>query len=185
MADLSRQMRISDGDRQVAADRLRAAANEGRLSVGEYDNRLGRVYEAVTYEDLDRLFYDLPNPAMQQQMMAPPVMPQPMTGPIAGPAAVVYNQVVVGGPTILPSSGSATAGMVLGILALIGFWIPFLDFVLGALAIVLSIVGLTQTSGNQLSGRGKAIAGLIMGIISLLPAILFFTLVFAAVSSIP
>jgi hypothetical protein len=53
-------MRVSDGERQAAADRLRAALGEGRLDLLEYDNRLALAYQAVTYRDLDRLFTDLP-----------------------------------------------------------------------------------------------------------------------------
>ena len=53
-------MRVSDAERQVAADRLRAAMGEGRLDLLEYDNRLGLAYQAVTYADLDKFFTDLP-----------------------------------------------------------------------------------------------------------------------------
>jgi len=53
-------LRVSDGDRQAAAERLRAAHDEGRLDFHEYDDRLVRAYSAVTYADLDRLFADLP-----------------------------------------------------------------------------------------------------------------------------
>ncbi len=55
-----RELRVSDGDRQAAAERLRAAHDEGRLDLYEYDNRLVRAYSAVTYADLDQLFADLP-----------------------------------------------------------------------------------------------------------------------------
>jgi Domain of unknown function (DUF1707) len=55
-----RELRVSDGERQVAADRLRAAHDEGRLDFSEYDNRLAQAYASVTYADLDRLFTDLP-----------------------------------------------------------------------------------------------------------------------------
>ena len=55
-----RELRASDGDRQAAAERLRAAHDEGRLDFHEYDNRLVQAYSAVTYGDLDRLFADLP-----------------------------------------------------------------------------------------------------------------------------
>jgi hypothetical protein len=55
-----RHLRVSDGDRQAAADRLRAAHDEGRLDLYEYDDRLGQAYSSVTYADLDRLFADLP-----------------------------------------------------------------------------------------------------------------------------
>jgi hypothetical protein len=53
-------MRVSDAERQAAAERLRSAMGEGRLDLTEYDNRLGLAYAAVTYADLDRLFTDLP-----------------------------------------------------------------------------------------------------------------------------
>jgi hypothetical protein len=55
-----RELRVSDGDRQAAAERLRAAHDEGRLDFYEYDNRLVKAYSSVTYADLDRLFADLP-----------------------------------------------------------------------------------------------------------------------------
>jgi hypothetical protein len=53
-------MRVSDADRQAAAERLRAAMGEGRLDLLEYDTRLARAYAAVTYADLEELFTDLP-----------------------------------------------------------------------------------------------------------------------------
>ena len=55
-----RELRVSDADRQAAAERLRAAHDEGRLDLYEYDNRLVKAYSSVTYADLDRLFADLP-----------------------------------------------------------------------------------------------------------------------------
>ncbi|MDT0278025.1 DUF1707 SHOCT-like domain-containing protein [Blastococcus goldschmidtiae] len=54
------ELRAGDADRQSAADRLRAAHDEGRLDLAEYDRRLAEAYAAVTYGDLDRLFTDLP-----------------------------------------------------------------------------------------------------------------------------
>jgi hypothetical protein len=54
------EMRAADIDRQAAADRLRAAMEEGRLDLLEYDTRLATAYSAVTYGDLDQLFTDLP-----------------------------------------------------------------------------------------------------------------------------
>ena len=55
-----RELRVSDSDRQAAAERLRAAHDEGRLDLREYDERLVQAYAAVTYADLERLFADLP-----------------------------------------------------------------------------------------------------------------------------
>ncbi len=54
------QMRVSDGERQAAVDRLRLAHDEGRLDLDEYDRRLAAAYASKTYGDLDRLFLDLP-----------------------------------------------------------------------------------------------------------------------------
>ncbi len=54
------ELRAGDADRQAAADRLRAAHDEGRLDLHEYDRRLAEAYAAVTYGDLERLFVDLP-----------------------------------------------------------------------------------------------------------------------------
>jgi hypothetical protein len=53
-------MRISDADRQAAAERLRLALGEGRLDLLEYDDRLAKAYAAVTFADLEPLFTDLP-----------------------------------------------------------------------------------------------------------------------------
>ena len=55
-----RDMRVSDRERQAAADRLKVALEEGRLDFAEYDHRLGLAYGSTTYADLDRLFTDLP-----------------------------------------------------------------------------------------------------------------------------
>jgi Domain of unknown function (DUF1707) len=53
-------MRVSDAERQAAAERLRVALADGRLDFLEYDVRLAKAFEAVTYADLDKLFTDLP-----------------------------------------------------------------------------------------------------------------------------
>ena len=76
--DVRGELRVSDGERQVAADRLRAAHDEGRLDLAEYDSRLTQAYAAVTYADLDRLFFDLPaRPAAVVAPGAPPVVRTP------------------------------------------------------------------------------------------------------------
>lgn len=54
------QMRASDADRERVVERLRAALNEGRLDLGEYDERMQQAYSAKTYGDLDGLLTDLP-----------------------------------------------------------------------------------------------------------------------------
>lgn len=55
-------MRASDRDREAVAERLRAALEEGRLDLAEYDDRLRRAYGAVVRADLVPLTSDLPEP---------------------------------------------------------------------------------------------------------------------------
>jgi CheY-like chemotaxis protein len=57
-------MRAADADRQVVAERLKAALDEGRLSLHEYDDRVKLAYAAATYADLQPLVVDLPMPGM-------------------------------------------------------------------------------------------------------------------------
>lgn len=66
-------------------------------------------------------------------------------------------------------SGLATAGMVLGIIAIVGAWIPFLNFVsiiLGVLAFIFGIIPLVKKRST-----GKAVAAVILGILSVVISI--------------
>jgi hypothetical protein len=60
VADRREDLRAADVDRQFVAERLKAALDEGRLSLGEYDDRLKETYAARTYGDLDGILRDLP-----------------------------------------------------------------------------------------------------------------------------
>ena len=81
----------------------------------------------------------------------PPLhQPQPYQPPQPQPA-----------PAQGQTDGLAVAGMVLGIVALLFCWVPFLNIVLAILAIVFSIVGMARGIS-----RGMAIAGLVLGLIS-------------------
>ena len=53
-------MRASDADREQYVSHLQSAYAEGRLSHEEYDERLTKAYEAVTFADLYPLLIDLP-----------------------------------------------------------------------------------------------------------------------------
>jgi hypothetical protein len=66
------EIRVSDRERQAAVDRLRAALDEGRLDLLEYDRRLLLAYQAVTYGDLDQLFVDLPVTALARTAPSEP-----------------------------------------------------------------------------------------------------------------
>jgi Domain of unknown function (DUF1707) len=58
------RMRASDADRHQITERLKGALDEGRLSLHEYDDRVKRAYEALTYADLMPLVTDLPTPGL-------------------------------------------------------------------------------------------------------------------------
>jgi len=57
-------LRAADADRHKIADQLKAALDEGRLSLGEYDERVRDAYAARTYADLLVIVADLPKPGM-------------------------------------------------------------------------------------------------------------------------
>jgi hypothetical protein len=75
------EMRAGDSDREAVASRLKAALDEGRLDLHEYDERLQKTYGAKTYGDLNGLLDDLPGtvPLQQAQVQGyePPVAPAP------------------------------------------------------------------------------------------------------------
>ena len=62
-------MRVSDADREQAAEVLREAAGQGRISMDELDERLEHAYAAKTYADLAVVTRDLPHDAA---VRAPP-----------------------------------------------------------------------------------------------------------------
>ncbi|GAA2867077.1 DUF1707 domain-containing protein [Pseudonocardia halophobica] len=55
-------LRLSDADREAVADRIRAAAAEGRLTLEEADERQQAAYAAKVEADLIPLTADLPAP---------------------------------------------------------------------------------------------------------------------------
>jgi hypothetical protein len=68
-------MRAGDGDRKAVAEQLKTALDEGRLDLGEYDDRLQRAYAAKTYADLDGLLTDLPGTVPVQHSQIQPATP--------------------------------------------------------------------------------------------------------------
>jgi len=67
------EMRAGDRDRQAVAEKLKIALDEGRLDLGEYDERLQRTYSAKTYGDLQGLVTDLPGTIPLQHSQVQPV----------------------------------------------------------------------------------------------------------------
>lgn len=59
-------LRASDTDRELIGERLRDATAEGRLLASELEERLGTLFSARTYGELDALVADLPVPAARR-----------------------------------------------------------------------------------------------------------------------
>jgi Domain of unknown function (DUF1707) len=63
MNDIEKAVRASDSERERVAKLISVAAGEGRLTVGEADERLERMYAARFRHELDEFVADLPAPA--------------------------------------------------------------------------------------------------------------------------
>lgn len=64
------------------------------------------------------------------------------------------------------SNGLGTAGFVLALLALLGCWVPVLNWILWLLGFIFSFIGIFKYP------RGLAIAGLCISLVDLIPLIL-------------
>lgn len=96
------------------------------------------------------------NPQYEQQPYMQPQYNQPQ-----------YNQPVraVVRDTMADRNGAGIAGFVIACFAIVFCWVPFFDLVLSIFGIVCSAVGLNKDKGT---GKGLAIAGLIISIVALL-----------------
>ncbi|OBH10542.1 DUF1707 domain-containing protein [Mycobacterium sp. E1747] len=70
--------RAADTDRIQLAQLLAYAAEQGRLQMKDYEDRLTRAYAATTYEELDQLRADLPGSQINPRRGAKP-NPAPST----------------------------------------------------------------------------------------------------------
>ena len=76
------------------------------------------------------------------------------------------RQTVISREEARKSNGLGTAGFVLALLALLGCWIPVLNWILWLLGFIFSFIGIFK------SPRGLAIAGLCISLVDLIPLIL-------------
>ncbi len=67
MSDPS-QLRVSDADRERLIEELHEHTVAGRLTAEELEDRIGGVYRATTYADLEALHADLPVSASSVQL---------------------------------------------------------------------------------------------------------------------
>jgi Rod binding domain-containing protein len=109
-----RNMRASDADRAHIAERLRRAADEGRLLADEFDDRLGQALNARTYGELDAIVADLPRervPAERPGRVGALLRsrPRPVVKAAAAAGAVAATVVVLLAPPAATQSASQQA----------------------------------------------------------------------------
>lgn len=66
-------------------------------------------------------------------------------------------------------SAMAVVGLVLGIFSLISSWMPIvnnLSFIVALLGLVFSIIGIVSASRGKSSGKGLAVAALVINVIA-------------------
>jgi hypothetical protein len=73
-------LRASDADRERVAGQLRTSLGEGRLTLGEFDERVAAVYAARTYGDLIAVTSDLPAPRVELGKVERGIEAQPGIG---------------------------------------------------------------------------------------------------------
>ena len=161
-ARVNASMRAATADRERAVDVLKAGFAEGRLTQDEYNDRMGRAYAARTYGELTALTADLPAGALPTIWAAPQVYQPPMSTNSLARASMILGvaEFFSMGLTAIPAvicghiakremrltgqrgDGLATAGLVLGYMAII-FW---------AVIIVLAVLGAAINIAGQGGG---------------------------------
>ncbi len=135
-------MRASHADRERAVDVLKAGFAEGRLPQAEYEQRIGRAYEAKTHSELQMLVSDLPQGPTAQAFEPRPV-----------PATFMPMQM----PPPVRTSSTATGALVCGILSLPTWGLTSIP------AVILGHKARAEIRRTGERGDGQALAGLVMG----------------------
>ena len=78
-----------------------------------------------------------------------------------------------------PTNALAITSFVMGIVAIVLCWIPVFDLVLSVPAFILGILGLSKANQTGGSGKGLAIAGLVLGAIATAATLLVILLYLA------
>jgi hypothetical protein len=152
------EMRAADADRQVVADQLKAALDEGRLDLHEYDERLQQAYAAKTYGGLRPLLEDLPAatvPVPVQRRpgdaLAPPVV-------TASDAQLARRWVLEVWSSWVPVVGVTSAIWLIASIAageLLFFWPIWVAGPWGAILVLTTVAGLANGEPRK-SAENKA-----------------------------
>lgn len=111
--------------------------------------------------------YSPQQPGYPQQ---PPPPPQPGYGPPQMPPPMQPY----GMPMQQPKNGLGTAGMVVGIIGIVFTWCGWVGIILAILAVSFGGVGLARANRGEATNKGMAMAGVVLGVITLGLAIIFW-----------
>jgi uncharacterized membrane protein len=161
-------MLASHADRERAVDVLRAGFAEGRLQQAEFDRRVARAYEARTVGELSLLVADLPQG---------PLAVQPSVPAVQGYAQPPVPRTFLPAPPP-PTNGKAVGSMVCGVLTTMTMGLT------GIPAVILGHSARAEIRRTGQGGDGFAMAGLILGWLSVAGwAVILAVLFLAAVTS--
>ncbi len=153
----SPSMLAAHADRERAVDVLKAGFSEGRLPQDEYERRVERAYKARTVGELSLLVADLPQgpSGMQPTAMGAPVprtfMPAPLPPPV--------------------TNGKAVGSMVCGVLTTMTMGLT------GIPAVILGHTARAEIRRTGEGGDGFALAGIILGWLSVAGWAFFLVLI--------
>jgi hypothetical protein len=145
-------LRASHADRERAADVLKAAFAEGRLSSDEFEERTGQAYRSRTYAELAALTADLP---------AGPLGALPPSR-----AALPAERPRAHWPAEQPRPPVNT----LAVASLVCALIPGITWIA---AIITGVIARSQIQESGERGDGVATAGIVIGGFFLLVALLY------------
>ena len=155
-------MRASNSDRDRAADVLKAALAEGRLTKDEFDQRMVAAYKAMTYGELQNLLADLPQGPV----------PAPLAQPAAAPVPRTFR------PAPPPTTNSSALGsLICGVLTPMTWGLTAIP------AVALGHKARSEIRRTGQSGDGMAVAGLVIGYLALACGALFFLAVVLAAAA--
>ena len=116
-----------------------------------------------------------------QQPATPPTAPPGAPGSDAGAyppfAGGAHPPYAAGGRAGPPRNGMGIAALILGIVALLGFWTIVVGIVFGLLALIFGIIGRKRAARREATNGGAALAGAILGGVALAGSLLVLALV--------
>ena len=154
-------VRAANADRERTVDVLKTGFTEGRLTQDEYNDRMGRAYEARTYGELAALTADLPvgqilpTPPLAPNAWAPPAWAPPIWVPPGPPAGRLGK-----------ANPTAIASLILGLL------VPL--FAVTAIpAVICGHRARAEIKRTGEHGSSMAAVGLVLGYLGIIATVLF------------